>query len=77
MSFEEVLEYLVLDNFVQWHIYTDIENRKRKYFIGNTENIYKEKDNIYVDEDKINKRIIELQQKFITPYVIDNTEKSE
>lgn len=68
MNFEEVLEYLFLDNIAQWHIYDKL--RGNKY-------ISAPNGNIYIEEKKLNERIIELQQKFITPYVIDNTEKSE
>lgn len=67
MSFEEVLEYLFLDNMAQWHYewYPD-----GKY--------YNPKPREDINTKKINNRIKELQKKFLTPYyVIDNTEKSE
>ena len=61
MNFDEVLEYLFLDNMAQWH-YDWVPDGK----------YYKAQPREDIDTKQMNDRIIELQDKFLAPYVIEH-----
>lgn len=58
MSYDEVLEYLFLDNIAQWHFDWYPSGR-----------YYKPEPREDIDTKKINDRIKELQQKFLKDYI--------